>query len=265
MDRLRYYVQNYYTLKEMELPQPRDTKRDALLQEQKALTAQLEKRERRASRICIWIRFRAFGARGQFVDLKSGLPRGKKPPGTGGLAQIDQELGEAGTAQQQMDLMEKAQELLKLDTLPRGTGGFADPKIEIGGARPGYRPAGGQDPLEILMAAFRALRQSPASAGFGGERSRTGMSELSPIGGSEGHGGCGDEVSLRDIAHVIEPKYPAAVDRYVDLGRFYDLTAAKAAAEEVKARTRDYKAAYARAYRNLKAARQVELDAAGKR
>ena len=62
--------------------------------------------------------------------------------------------------------------------------------------------------------------------------------------------------------HVIEPKYPAAVDRYVDLGRFYDLTAAKAAAEEVKARTRDYKAAYARAYRNLKAARQVELDAA---
>ena len=30
--------------------------------------------------------------------------------------------------------------------------------------------------------------------------------------------------------HVLEPKYPAAVDRYVDLGRFYDLTAAKAAA-----------------------------------
>ena len=62
--------------------------------------------------------------------------------------------------------------------------------------------------------------------------------------------------------HVVEPRYPAAVDRYVDLGRFYDLTAAKAAAEEVKACTRDYKAAYGRAYRHLKAARQVELDAA---
>lgn len=61
--------------------------------------------------------------------------------------------------------------------------------------------------------------------------------------------------------HVIEPRYPAAVDRYVDLGRFYDLTAAKAAAEEVKVWTRDYKAAYQRAYRHLKAARQVELDA----
>ena len=61
--------------------------------------------------------------------------------------------------------------------------------------------------------------------------------------------------------HIIEPKYPAAVDRYVDLGRFYDLTAAKAAAEEVKAHTHAYKAAYVRAYHHLKAARQVELDA----
>ena len=63
------------------------------------------------------------------------------------------------------------------------------------------------------------------------------------------------------LPHVIEPQYPAAVDRYVDLGRFYDLTAAKTAAEEVKARTHAYKAAYVRAYHNLKAARQVELDA----
>jgi len=61
--------------------------------------------------------------------------------------------------------------------------------------------------------------------------------------------------------HVIEPQYPAAVDRYVDLGRFYDLTAAKAAAEEVKTYSKSYKAAYASAYRCLKAARAVELDA----
>lgn len=60
--------------------------------------------------------------------------------------------------------------------------------------------------------------------------------------------------------HVIEPKYPAAVDRYVDLGRFYDLTAAKRDAEEVKTHTHAYKAAYSRAYRCLKAARQVELE-----
>ena len=60
--------------------------------------------------------------------------------------------------------------------------------------------------------------------------------------------------------HVIEPKYPAAVDRYVDLGRFYDLTAAKAEADAVKTYTKAYREAYVRAYRSLKAARQVELD-----
>lgn len=60
--------------------------------------------------------------------------------------------------------------------------------------------------------------------------------------------------------HAVEPKYPAAVDRYVDLGRFYDLPAAKAQAGEVKRHTRDYQDAYGRAYRCLKAARQVELD-----
>lgn len=61
--------------------------------------------------------------------------------------------------------------------------------------------------------------------------------------------------------HVLEPRYPAAVDRYVDLGRFYDLAAAKAASGAVKAHTHAYQAAYIRAYRSLKAARQVELEA----
>ena len=60
--------------------------------------------------------------------------------------------------------------------------------------------------------------------------------------------------------HVIEPMYPAAVDRYMNLGRFYDLNAAKADVNEVKLHTHAYKDAYARAYRYLKAARQLELD-----
>ena len=46
----------------------------------------------------------------------------------------------------------------------------------------------------------------------------------------------------------------------MDLGRFYDLTAAKAEAEAVKTYTKAYREAYVRAYRSLKAARQVELD-----
>lgn len=61
--------------------------------------------------------------------------------------------------------------------------------------------------------------------------------------------------------HVLDPRYPAAVDRYVDLGRFYDLTAVKRDAEAIRQATRTYKAAYVQAYRSLKAAREVELEA----
>lgn len=60
--------------------------------------------------------------------------------------------------------------------------------------------------------------------------------------------------------HVVEPRFPAAVGRYVDLGRFYDLTAAKLDAEQVKAHTYAYKRSYERAYRYLKAARLVEQE-----
>ncbi len=67
-------------------------------------------------------------------------------------------------------------------------------------------------------------------------------------------------MDLNPTPHVVEPRYPAAVDRYVDLGRFYDLTGAKTAADEVRARTKEYKAAYVRAYRSLHAARLMELE-----
>lgn len=60
--------------------------------------------------------------------------------------------------------------------------------------------------------------------------------------------------------HVMEPRYPAAVDRIVDLGRFYDLTAAKSFRSEIFGLTKLGQEAGARAYRCLKAARQVELE-----
>lgn len=58
--------------------------------------------------------------------------------------------------------------------------------------------------------------------------------------------------------HVVEPQYPAAVDRYVDLGQFYRVEELKPLREEVLSHTRSYKAAYQRAYRALKAAGEVE-------
>lgn len=60
--------------------------------------------------------------------------------------------------------------------------------------------------------------------------------------------------------HVLEPIYPAAVQRYVDLGRFYDLMAAKEARDQIIGLTEANHRAYTRAYHSLKAARQVELD-----
>ncbi|MBU5626901.1 hypothetical protein KQI82_08235 [Oscillibacter sp. MSJ-2] len=60
---------------------------------------------------------------------------------------------------------------------------------------------------------------------------------------------------------MIEAQYPAAVDRYVNLGQFYDIEAAKACRSEVIAHSDACHAAYARAFRRLKAAHQVECDA----
>ncbi len=62
--------------------------------------------------------------------------------------------------------------------------------------------------------------------------------------------------------HVIEPKYPAAADRYVNLGEFYDITAAKTARSDIIRHTKAVSAAYQRAYRALGAARQIEDDTA---
>ena len=56
---------------------------------------------------------------------------------------------------------------------------------------------------------------------------------------------------------MIEPKYPAAVDRYVNLGQFYDIAAAKEARTEVIQHSREVSAAYQRAYQALGAARQM--------
>ena len=64
-----------------------------------------------------------------------------------------------------------------------------------------------------------------------------------------------------DAPHALEPRYPAAVERCVDLSRFYDLTAAKREREAIVRCAGEYRAAYARACHSLKAARQVELDA----
>lgn len=55
--------------------------------------------------------------------------------------------------------------------------------------------------------------------------------------------------------HVVEPRYPAAVERYVDLGVCYDIAAAKAARGEIIRHTTACSAAYQQAFRALGAAK----------
>lgn len=62
--------------------------------------------------------------------------------------------------------------------------------------------------------------------------------------------------------HIIEPKYPAAVDRYVNLGQFYDIDAAKRSRADIVRFTQAGSAAYRRAYRAFGAARQMNDGAA---
>ena len=60
--------------------------------------------------------------------------------------------------------------------------------------------------------------------------------------------------------HVVEPKYPGLVESYVDLGSCYDRAALQGAGAELKGCMKGYKACYARAYRCLTAAAQLEED-----
>ncbi len=69
-------------------------------------------------------------------------------------------------------------------------------------------------------------------------------------------------VALADgtAPHVMEPKYPGVVERYVNLGAFYDSKALAAHREEVAALLGAYQGCYRRAYRCLKGAGQLLED-----
>ncbi len=61
--------------------------------------------------------------------------------------------------------------------------------------------------------------------------------------------------------HVLEPDYPVAVERYVDLGRFYNINRLKPYRAEILQYTDSYRAAYEKAYAALKAAQAVHTQA----
>ena len=60
--------------------------------------------------------------------------------------------------------------------------------------------------------------------------------------------------------HVVEPKYPGVVERYVNLGDCYDRTGLGDVRKEIMEAMKGYKACYQRAYRCLDAAAEISSD-----
>ena len=116
-DRIRYYVQTYYQLDPADLQPQKDTRLEALEQEQKSLSTQLEKRSQ-ALKTLYLDRVAGVLSEGQFVELNQSFLQ-EKSRLERRLDSIKEELAEREQPQQQADLMERAQELLKLETVPR--------------------------------------------------------------------------------------------------------------------------------------------------
>lgn len=60
--------------------------------------------------------------------------------------------------------------------------------------------------------------------------------------------------------HIVEPKFPGVVERYVNLGVCYDRAGLSAVRQEIMGCMTGYKGCYSRAYRCLLAAAQIDED-----
>lgn len=133
-DRIRYYVQTYYKLDPQDLQPKRDNRREALEQERKSLTAQLEKRSQ-ALKTLYLDKVSGILTDGQFTDLNRSFLE-EKARLEQRLVRVEADLVDHEKPQQQADLMERAKELLKLKTVPRELVVALVEKIEIGERNP---------------------------------------------------------------------------------------------------------------------------------
>ncbi len=133
-DRIRYYVQTYYKLDPQDLQPRRDTRREALEQERKSLTAQLEKRSQ-ALKTLYLDKVSGILTDDQFTDLNQSFLE-EKARLEQRLAKVEADLADHEKPQLQADLMERAKELLKLETVPRELVVALVEKIEIGERNP---------------------------------------------------------------------------------------------------------------------------------
>lgn len=133
-DRIRYYVQTYYKLDPLDLQPKGDTRREALEQERRTLTAQLEKRSQ-ALKTLYLDKVSGLLTDGQFADLNQSFLE-EKTRLEQRLSKVEADLSDREKPQQQADLMERAKDLLKLETVPRELVVALVDKIEIGERNP---------------------------------------------------------------------------------------------------------------------------------
>lgn len=129
-ERIRYYVQNYFQLEGIDIPPPQDTHREALEQERRSLAAQLEKRSHALKNLYL-DKVSGILSEGQFVELNRDF-LAEKSCLEQRLAQIGEELEQQTQPVDQAALMERARELLKLETIPRELVVALIEKIEVG-------------------------------------------------------------------------------------------------------------------------------------
>lgn len=129
-ERIRYYVQNDYKLEGLEVPPPQDTRREALEQEEKSLTAQLEKRGQALQNLYL-DKVSGILSEGQFVEFNREF-QAEKNRLERRLAQISKEREQRAQPVDQAALMERGRALLKLETIPRELVVALIEKIEIG-------------------------------------------------------------------------------------------------------------------------------------
>ena len=133
-ERIWYYVQTYYDLDAKEVQPQKDTRREALEQEKKSLSTQLEKRSQ-ALKTLYLDKVAGILSEGQLVELNQSFLE-EKSRLERRLELIDEELMERERPEQQDELMERAWKLLKLETVPRElVVGLID-RIEIGERNP---------------------------------------------------------------------------------------------------------------------------------
>ena len=128
--RIRFYVQSCFDLEKLDVQPRRNTRITALETEQKQLAAQLEKRNAALKSLYL---DKVSGLLGeeQFLELNESFLK-EKSHMEKRLIQIDSELAGTGKPEGKEGLMRRAEELLKLENIPRELVVLLIEKIEIG-------------------------------------------------------------------------------------------------------------------------------------